>query len=81
MLYWKANFQIPNSNIQAAEIFAVIDTDQTNDNTIYVKYFSDFASSLYIHTKEFINLSETRDLYNYLLTLEEFINYTKVSTR
>lgn len=75
MLYWKANFQIPNSGVQAAEVFAV--AEQENDKVI-VNFYSDELNSNLLFQNEFEVDEKIDNLDDYLLELKEFSNYTKV---
>lgn len=69
MLYWKANFQIPNSGSQSAEVFVLIDNDT-------VEFYSDSRSENLLFTKEY-SFPEEIDPYDFLLSLEDFSNYVK----
>lgn len=70
MLYWNANFQIPNSGTQCRDVYIIVDGNE-------IKYYSE---------KELVNnfLSETENfpsnvnVYDYLLTLEKFNQYTRI---
>lgn len=72
MLYWRANFQIPNSGVQAAEVYAVA----TNDDKLIVKFYGDKDQKIFLFEKEFISTSS--DPYEYLLSLEDFSNYVRL---
>ena len=72
MLYWKANFEIPNSGVQSAWVFVSIQEDRKT-----VDFYADQEKSTQLFTKTY-DIPEEVDPYDYLLTLEEFSNYTKV---
>lgn len=71
MLYWNANFQIPNSGIQAAEVYAILGEDN------YVNFYADKELMRFLFDKKY-NFPTNIDPYDYLLSLEEFSNYTKM---
>lgn len=70
MLHWKANFQIPNSSVQAADVYAVV-----NDNV--VNFYGDLDLTILLFSKEH-SFDKRVDPYDYLLSLEEYSNYNKV---
>lgn len=70
MLYWQANFQIPNSGVQAFEVFAIADTNS-------VKYYADRQQTILLFEK-FVDFPENQDKYEYLLTLPEFEPYVRI---
>lgn len=74
MLYWHANFQIPMSGVQAAEVFLIA---ELNDNTIQVNTYADSELKHHLFNKEYIAINVT-DPYDYLLSLDEYKEYKKV---
>lgn len=70
MLYWNANFQIPNSGVQAADVYAVIEGNE-------VKFYGDKSLTILLFAKNY-TFDGVQDPYNYLLGLEEFANYKKI---
>lgn len=70
MITWNANFQIPNSGVQAAWVYAIVD-----DNT--VKFYSDSELKWLMFEREY-DISGVDDPYEYLLSLEEFAQYTRM---
>lgn len=74
MLYWNANFQIPNSGVQAADVYAVATKE---DNTVLVSFYADPFLLNTLFSKEYEAPEDIEDLYSYLLTLDEFANYTR----
>lgn len=73
MLYWKANFNIPNSHIQAAEVFTFL--EKTPDS-VKVSFYADREGSLHLFDKDYTGMDINNE--NDLLELEDFINYNKV---
>lgn len=75
MLKWNAKFQIPNSGIQVDWIFLYADiTDSGNDLLFYSD--ADKQHLLYQKTIDFID--PNMDVYDFLLSLEEYKNYERV---
>lgn len=72
MLYWKANFQIPNSGTQAAEVFVEA---ETTDGVITAKYYAEKEKINFLFEKTYEDASD--DPYQYLLSLPEYEEYTK----
>lgn len=72
MLYWKANFQIPNSGIQAADVYVVV----TNDDKLVAKFYGDETLQVFLFEKRYS--VSVNDPYDYLLSLDEFSNYVRV---
>lgn len=70
MLYWKANFQIPNSGTQSAEVFILVKNKE-------VEFYSDQQTENLLFKKEYM-IPEDANGYDYLLSLEEFANYIKL---
>ena len=75
MLYWNANFQIPNSGVQAAHVYAVAEQD---DKNIVVSFYSDELTQNLLFVKEFLMTETNEDIYDFLLGLEAFSEYSKV---
>lgn len=75
MLYWKANFQIPNSGVQAGEVYAV---GKQEENKIMVNYYSDNLLTNLIIQKEFKVTESIKNVEDYLLTLKDFSQYKKI---
>lgn len=76
MLYWNANFQIPNSGVQAADVFAVVD-DSSTANNLVVKCYAEKNQINMLFEKEYIAYNVTNP-YEYLLTLDDFTNFEKI---
>jgi hypothetical protein len=76
MLYWKANFSIPNSGVQAAEVFLTVKKD---DSTIITaEAYSDRELNNMIYNRQY-HITDTIDDYeDYLLSLDEYHNYIKI---
>lgn len=75
MLKWNANFQIPNSGVQAAVVYAF---PKKQDNDVIVDFYADINKSLPIFTKEYSIPEGIINIDDYLLTLEDFSLYEKV---
>lgn len=75
MLHWNANFQIPNSGVQAADVY-VVATEE--DGVLKATSYSDVYLSNMIYVKEYDLPENVDDVYSYLLSLDEYQNYTKV---
>lgn len=73
MLYWRANFQIPNSGAQAAEVFVKA---ESADTVLSAKFYADRELKLHLFDKEYTY--EGNDPYTYLLSLPEYSNYEKM---
>lgn len=74
MLYWNANFQIPNSGVQAAEVYVIASEE---DGKVKAVHYSDNLLSNILFINEYNSTGDEQDLYSYLLTLDEFANYTR----
>lgn len=72
MLYWQANFQIPNSGVQSAEVYVVA---ENTDEGVTANFYSDSTRQNLLFTKYYPKT--TIDPYDYLLSLEEFSNYVR----
>lgn len=70
MIYWKANFQIPESGVQAAEVFVIVEDNEA-------VFYGDRALTNLLFKKQY-SAPKNVDPYEYLLTLEEFANYSRV---
>ena len=68
MLTWQANFQIPNSGVQAAMVYAFVEEENI------VRYYADQLKTTLLFEKQF-TIPANSDPYAYLLTLEEFKLY------
>lgn len=75
MLYWKANFNIPNSGTQAAEVYVKVVREES---CIVAEYYSDPELSNMIMNKQYIVGGNITNYEDYLLTLEEYSLYTKI---
>lgn len=73
MLYWNANFQIPNSGNQAAEVFVQI---TTSTEGITANFFADKVLSHLLFDKTYSYNGANPE--EYLLSLPEFQNYSKI---
>lgn len=76
MLYWNANFQIPNSGIQVADIFAIVDESSTA-NILVVKFYAEETKITMLFQKEYI-ASNVTNPYEYLLTLDDFKKFKMI---
>lgn len=74
MLYWNANFQIPDSGVQAADVYVVATKE---DNSVLASFYADPFLLNTLFSKAYEAPEGTEDLYSYLLTLDEFANYTR----
>jgi hypothetical protein len=72
MLRWEANFQIPNSGVQAKEVYAVVDKDRKT-----IKFYADRENLIHIFDKSY-DIPTGVDSYGYLLSLDEFKEYEKI---
>lgn len=72
MIKWEANFQIPNSGVQAREVYAEVESDNST-----VNFYADKEKTLSLFVKNY-TIPKSMDPYEYLLGLEEFSNYTRV---
>jgi hypothetical protein len=75
MLYWKANFSIPNSGVQAAEVFVKVTSE---NNQIVAESYSDVDLKHLMFTKQYAISDSVKDYEDYLLSLDEYVNYTKI---
>jgi hypothetical protein len=73
MLYWNANFQIPNSGVQALDVYAVLSGD--SEGKTIVDFYADQYGKNLLFTKEFY-IPPNVSPYAYLLELEYFKNYS-----
>lgn len=70
MLYWNANFQIPSSGVQCADVYVLVEENQ-------IKYYSEKELRNNFMTETY-NFPRSIDPYDHLLTLEKFSQYTRV---
>ena len=75
MLYWKANFQIPNSGTQAAEVYV---TATQTEKTVTASFYADKLNQNLLFVKEIETEENLENIYDFLLTLNDFSEYTKV---
>jgi hypothetical protein len=74
MLYWKANFQIPNSGVQSAEVYVI---SESTESQVIAKFYAD---------KDFVNFlfekiyeeKKVDDSEKYLMSLSEYSTYEKI---
>lgn len=71
MLYWQANFQIPNSGVQSAEVYVIVKNDEDVD------FYADNNLSIFLFQKKY-TFPTNIDRYDYLLSLDEFSEYRKI---
>lgn len=78
MLYWQASFNIPNSAVQAAEVYAIVNSIE--EQYIKVVFYADPGSINMLWEKEFELSSPVtdRNVYDKLLQDAYFANYIKV---
>lgn len=76
MLYWKANFSIPNSGTQAAEVFVNVVSEE--DGGIVAEFYCDPELTHMLFNKKHTVPSSVTNYEDYLLTLEEYSTYTKI---
>lgn len=75
MIKWNANFQIPNSGVQAGVVYAFA---ERTDNFIHVDYYAEPNKTALLFSKDFEVSGNIDNVYDYLLTLKEFENYERV---
>lgn len=75
MLYWKANFNIPNSGTQAAEVYVKVHRE---DPFIVAEYYSDPELSNMLMNKQYVVDPNITNYEDYLLSLEEYSPYIKI---
>lgn len=73
MLYWKADFQIPNSGTQALEVYAVATIE---DNSVMVNFYAEQQQINLLFSKEYSFDRTFSEPYEFLKSLEEFAEYT-----
>lgn len=76
MLYWKANFSIPNSGVQAAEVFLIVRDE--GSSVITAEAYSDQELNNMIFNQQYHINSSIDDYEEYLLSLDEYHNYIKI---
>lgn len=75
MLYWNANFQIPDSGVQSADVYVVAAEE---DGLLKATLYSDVFLLNMIYEKKYELPENTDDLYSYLLSLSEYQNYVRI---
>lgn len=75
MLYWRANFNIPNACVQAAEVYVRVFREDTG---IIAEYYSDPELTNMIMNKQYSVDRNISNYEDYLLSLEEYSLYTKI---
>lgn len=73
MLYWNAQFQIPNSGVQAAEVFVL--AEKAND-VVSAKFYMDKSLNTLLFEKQYE--ANGLDAYEHLLSLDDFKQFTRV---
>lgn len=76
MLFYRANFQIPNSGIQSAEVYAV--AEDLGAGSYVVKSYADRDLSTFLFEKEYALGQSVSNIYEYLLSLDEYLEYEVV---
>lgn len=74
MLYWKANFQIPNSGAQASEVYAIAQ----EEGRVLVTFYSDRELSNMLFEQTFPYTDPSKNIYEYLLEQEYFEHYEMI---
>lgn len=77
MLTWKANFQIPNSGVQAREVFAYADAPV--EGAVLVKFYAEADQSVHLFDMSF-EIGATEDVEAALSALEYFSEYSRVES-
>ena len=75
MLYWKANFSIPYSGVQAAEVFVTV---KLEEEYVVAEFFSDPELTNMLFSRQYIADSNVTNYEDFLLGLEEYSPYTKI---
>ncbi len=76
MIFWNANFQIPNSSVQSANVFALC--KNKSDNVIEVEHYSDEAMTNLLFTLEFEIVETVNNIEDYILDLDMYKQYERV---
>lgn len=74
MLVWNANFQIPNSGVQAAFVYMLA---EKSEDKIILSFFSDENKTQLLFNEEIEALNQNLEIYDYILTLEKYQQYKK----
>lgn len=77
MLYWESKFNIPDSGVQSAEVFAVLSFDE-DVKLVVVQCFADQLCQNLLFEREYEVAEEPASLEDFVLTLPEFKKYTKI---
>lgn len=80
MLKYQANFQLPNSAIQCEYVYAVIYNiaEWKTEKKLHVVHYADQDCKIFISSAVFELDSTIENPYDYLLSLEEYKQYSKV---
>jgi hypothetical protein len=79
MLYWKSNFQAPNSGTQCSDVYVKI--DEKIGNKLILIYSCNPDMQFIYNTEEVILPNELNiydDVYDYLINTEKFLKYVKI---
>lgn len=71
MLYWNANFQIPNSGVQAKDVYVVVVENRAD-------FYADKELKNLLFSKDYIFPAGVNPI-DHLLSLPEFENYQKIN--
>lgn len=74
MLIWNSNFQIPNSGVQAANVYMFAELDL---NILKLSFYSDSNRANILWTEELEVYDTIDDIYDYILSLEKYNQYKK----
>ena len=75
MLRWNAKFQIPNSGIQVDWVFLYA---SVGDLTTDLLFYSDIDRQHLLFQKTIDFIETDMDVYDFLLSLDEYNNYERV---
>jgi hypothetical protein len=79
MLYWKSNFQIPNSGTQCSDVYVKIDEKIGNKIILLHSCHLDMQ---FVYNKEevllLVDAKTDEDVYDYLISTEKFSKYIKI---
>lgn len=77
MLYWESKFNIPDSGVQSAEVFAVPSFDE-DVKLVTVQCFADQLCQNLLFERAYEVAEEPASLEDFVLALPEFKKYAKI---
>lgn len=74
MLVWNANFQIPNSGVQAAFVYLFAEKEE---DKLKLSFYSNNENTQVMWEEKIDFIGNDENIYDYILSLEKYQQYKK----